>query len=152
MKQEQVTFYRQKTFINPTKTECIIMKEFYHKYSLIIALCVTLLLGFIMRLFIPLQDVECSKSKNTCFIYSRNIISGETELINEFKLSDIRELKSNYEKDSPHSGSYKIYVYLYNGETIELESGTNKGKRAQEICRNMLNTDNFILKGNFWIP
>lgn len=128
------------------------MKEFYRQYSLIIALCVTLLLGLIMRLFMPLQDIECSKSKNTCFIYSRNIISGETELINEFKLSDISDLKTDYEKDSPHSGSYKIYVYLNNGETIKLESGTNKGKRAQEICHNMLNADNFVLKGNFWIP
>ena len=126
------------------------MKNFYSKYSLIIALGITLVLGLIVRLFIPLQDVECSKSQNVCSIYSRNITSGEIEKINEFRLSDVKEYQINYEKDAPKSGSYKIYVYLNNGESIKIKSGTANYEKAKEICDNIANNDNFILKGNFW--
>ena len=123
-------------------------KKISPKYCLIF-----IIILFIGTLLLPLQDIECSKIDNTCSIYSRSVILRRPKLVSQFNISDIIHYKI---KDYYHGGrghhytSYGINIYLNSGEIIHIENETRSYERAQEIYNNMINSNNFILKGNYW--
>lgn len=132
------------------------MKEKWYNKKLSIKYIYTIVaIIFIGTLFIPLQSIQCSKTDNVCFIYSKNVILRHPKLVNQFNISDI----DRYEiKDKHNSGgrggirytSYFINIYLKTGEIIHIENETRSYERAQEIYDSMINNDNFSLKGNYW--
>lgn len=108
---------------------------------------------FIGTLFLPIQDIECSKVSNTCSIYSRNVILRQPKLINQFNISDIKHYKiEEYHHGGGRGGSYyssySINIYLKSGEIVYIENKTRSYERALEIYNSMIN-NNFILKGNY---
>ncbi len=132
------------------------MKEkWYNKKLPIKYVFVILAVIFIGTLLMPLYDIECSKINNTCSIYSRSVILRRPKLVSQFNISDIEHYKI---KDYYHGGgrggrsytSYGINIYLKTGEIIHIENETRSYERAQEIYNNMINSNNFILKGNYW--
>ena len=68
-------------------------EKWYNKKLPIKYVFILLAIMFIGTLFLPLQDIECSKSQDTCSIYSRNVIMRSPKLINNFSISDIEYYK-----------------------------------------------------------
>ena len=117
------------------------------------AIGITLGITFIILLFMPSQDIECSKAKNSCSIYTRTILSLNPTLTKQFRISDIDGFRiGSHRHRSRYSRyySYSVNIYLKSGEKISLENETRSYERAQEICNHIANDDNYILKGNFW--
>ena len=115
----------------------------------------------LVSLFIPIYSIECSNN-NTCSIYLREGLLRSPKLINMFNKSDIEhsEIRKSYNFSTRKGGVpfcrdessyYQIYIYLKQGETISLEGlDFNSLERAQEVYNNMINNNNFKLKGNIW--
>ena len=124
-------------------------KKLPMKYGAII-----LVIMFIGTLFLPLQNIECSRANGTCSVYSRSVILRQPKLVNQFNISDIEryKIKDNYHgggRGGHHYTSYGINIYLKSGELVHIENETRSYERAQEIYNNMINND-FTLKGNYW--
>ena len=129
--------------------------KWYNKELQIKYVFVILAVIFIGTLFLPVQDIECSKINNTCSIYSRSVIFRQPKLVNQFNISDIERYEI---KDIRHGGggrgghsytSYSIDIYLNSGKVVYIENETQSYQRAQEIYNSMINGD-FTLKGNYW--
>lgn len=118
------------------------------KYRYIIGIILLIIL-----FCLPLRDIECSKIRGTCSIYSRSWLLRNSKLIKMFKISDIEryEIRKNCNKtrNSGCNASYGIYIYTKSGEIIHIDHETSSYERAQEIYNNMINND-FTLKGNYW--
>ena len=91
------------------------MKEKWYNKKLSIKYIYTIVaIIFIGTLFIPLQSIQCSKTDNVCFIYSRNVILRHPKLVNQFNISDI----DRYEiKDKHNSGGRGGIRYCEKGLT-----------------------------------
>ena len=120
-------------------------KKLPPEYSLSIVLIM-----FIITLFMPLKTIECSKDQNICTIYSRNVIFRKPKLVNQFNISDIKyyDIKSRHIR---YQGEvYSLNIHLYSGETIYLDNKVRSYERAEEIYKNIINSENYVLNGNYW--
>lgn len=99
--------------------------------------------------FLSLPDIECSKSKDICSLYSRNVILNKTKLIDQFNISDI---ENHYITMAPshYYPSMELTIYFKSRDDITLDFITKGEKRAEAIFYGILNDDNFTLKGNYW--
>ena len=131
------------------------MKKKYHnkKTSLIIAL---IYLGFIYfsTLLIPIKSIECSKINKSCLIYSKSVLLRTPKLVNKFDFSEIdyHKIKTNYHNKRliGYYHSYEINIYLKSGQIIKIDNESRSYERAEKIYNEMINNDNFILKGSYW--
>ncbi|MBR1424693.1 hypothetical protein IJ579_03930 [bacterium] len=129
------------------------MKEkWYNKKLSIQAVIIIILVLVILVLINPLfslPDIECSRSKDICSIYSRNIILNKTELVDQFNISDIED---HYITMAPNHyyPSMDLTIYFKSRDYITLDFITKGEKRAEAIFYGILNDDNFTLKGNYW--
>ena len=108
-------------------------------------------LFFTIFLFIPSQDIKCSKYKGTCSIYSNSAFT-KSKLDYEFNIADIENYEITKHRHSAgrnrHYTSYGITIYLKSGEKVVIENETRSKERAEEIYYDMITNDYYILKGN----
>ena len=109
---------------------------------------------FIRSMYRPYNDIECSKIKNSCSIYTRSVLKPHRILEAEFNISDIKSHEIIKYRTHGHKGvtytSYKIVIYLNNGHVVYLYNRAGTHKRAEEIYNSMVNNDDYILKGSYW--
>ena len=129
------------------------MKDKWYNKALSIRAIITIILVLtvagLLQPLLSLPDIECSKSKDICSIYSRNVIINKTELIDQFKISDI---ENHIITMAPchYYPSMEITIYFKSRDYITLDFITKGKNRAEAIFYGILNDENFTLKGNYW--
>ena len=127
-------------------------KKWYNKPISLRTGIIFFTIWFFIILLGPLLDsrsLVCSKTKDTCSIYSNNIFSNTTKLIRQFHISDIDD---TYITTSTYHSYLKMdtTIYLKSGEYFDLGFTIFGKKRAKEIIYNIKNKDNYTLRGNYW--
>lgn len=119
----------------------------------LILMIILMILPIIYRLLTPITDIECSKAKDSCSIHTWDTIFRTPKLVDEFKISDIKQYKIDshyYSSRRRHYTSYRITLYLKKDKVIHLKNETRSYSRAEAICEGIMNDDNFTLEGDFW--
>lgn len=116
------------------------------KYSIII-----LFIMLIFTLFMPIETIECSKSNDSCHIYTRKVFGRNQKLKTSFKISDITDYKIfSYSGGRSGKTHYNLRIFLKDGRVIDIDNGTSSYERAEEILYDMRIQQNFKLKGSYF--
>ena len=112
-------------------------------FIVLLAVFVVFLLTFPM-----IGNINCSKSIDMCTIYNSNFI-GFKMFHKQFKISDIIDYNvKEHHTSKSYWKSYRLELYLKNGEKISMPCDTRSIQKSENMYYNIKNKESYVIKGD----